>query len=229
MNENVKPKTSKPSRIPWSQPSGECRFCVKAREMGALFCPSCGQTLMPCGDSPTPSVVQRASASTPPVPSMMESPDVETFPQSPLAAPPTSPMSTQEGQNKTYSVPEPDTILCKTCEWELPSGAKFCPGCAAPIGTQSTIHIRYHRPDGAQVSLPLAGDSFVIGKADDCHLVLRDDGYVSRRHARLRRENNLLFLEDLGSSNGTLLRIRRPIIVETGDEIVVGSTVICVE
>ena len=70
---------------------------------------------------------------------------------------------------------------------------------------------------------------FVIGKDEGCDLVLDGDAYVSRRHARLRLEDDLVFLDDLGSSNGTLLRIRRPIALEVGDEILVGTSVIRLE
>lgn len=42
----------------------------------------------------------------------------------------------------------------------------------------------------------------IIGRSADAHLVLNDPS-VSRRHARILRENNEFVLEDLGSSNGT--------------------------
>ncbi|TVR03548.1 MAG: FHA domain-containing protein [Deltaproteobacteria bacterium] len=39
-------------------------------------------------------------------------------------------------------------------------------------------------------------------------ILFPDDGYVSGRHARIYREGGQAFVEDLGSSNGTFLRIR---------------------
>jgi pSer/pThr/pTyr-binding forkhead associated (FHA) protein len=69
----------------------------------------------------------------------------------------------------------------------------------------------------------MAGDELSIGKAADCNMVIADDDYVSRRHARLVKSDGMVFLEDLGSSNGTFLRVRRPIVLEPGDEIVVGT------
>ncbi|MBK8270294.1 MAG: FHA domain-containing protein [Planctomycetes bacterium] len=69
----------------------------------------------------------------------------------------------------------------------------------------------------------------MIGKDADCNVVISDDEFVSRRHARLRLEDGLVFLEDLGSSNGTLLRIRRPIIIEAGDEILIGTRMMRLE
>jgi len=66
----------------------------------------------------------------------------------------------------------------------------------------------------------------VIGKTDDCDLPLHSDGYVSRRHARVYETGDGIFVEDLGSANGTFLRVSTPRKLEPGDEIVVGKTVV---
>ena len=52
-----------------------------------------------------------------------------------------------------------------------------------------------------------------------------DDASVSRRHARLSRDETGVFLQDLGSKNGTFvkgIRISEPVALEDGDEIRVG-------
>ncbi|RKX70728.1 hypothetical protein DRP53_04015 [candidate division WOR-3 bacterium] len=51
-------------------------------------------------------------------------------------------------------------------------------------------------------SLPLEKDSYLIGRATDCDLILPSPG-VSRHHARLRKEGEGYYLEDLDSTNGT--------------------------
>ena len=48
------------------------------------------------------------------------------------------------------------------------------------------------------------GESFVIGRGQDCELTL-DDGSVSRRHVEIRRQGPFHTISDLGSSNGTLV------------------------
>src|SRR5207249_451457 len=51
----------------------------------------------------------------------------------------------------------------------------------------------------------VTGDRFVIGRADDCGLVL-DDTEVSRHHAALRAlPDGRATIEDLGSINGTFV------------------------
>jgi hypothetical protein len=53
---------------------------------------------------------------------------------------------------------------------------------------------------------------------------------VSRRHARIIRENNQFFIEDLGSTNGTFINRGRRLLpgnrhpLNNGDEIIVGKT-----
>ena len=48
------------------------------------------------------------------------------------------------------------------------------------------------------------GHSTVIGRRDDCDIVL-DGPKVSRRHAQIRQDADGLLLVDLASVNGTLL------------------------
>jgi pSer/pThr/pTyr-binding forkhead associated (FHA) protein len=73
------------------------------------------------------------------------------------------------------------------------------------------------------------GEELTIGKAPDCDLVVTDDEYLSRRHVRLIRSEGKVVLEDLGSANGTFLRVRRPVALEPGDEILVGTSLFTLE
>jgi diguanylate cyclase (GGDEF)-like protein len=67
----------------------------------------------------------------------------------------------------------------------------------------------------------------VVGRGDKVDLRLIDDG-ISREHAQIVREGGQMFLEDLGSTNGTYRngeRVKREALAE-GDKILVGSTTI---
>ena len=64
---------------------------------------------------------------------------------------------------------------------------------------------------GAQAQrfeVPADATEITIGRSADCQWVI-PSGAVSRRHAVLRRSGNELLVEDLGSSNGTMVNGKR--------------------
>lgn len=71
------------------------------------------------------------------------------------------------------------------------------------------------------------GEELTLGRAAGCQVTL-DDTYVSQLHARLFRRDGQLFVEDLGSTNGTYVnrkKVTAPIIMRRGDQLQVGKTV----
>lgn len=84
----------------------------------------------------------------------------------------------------------------------------------------------------------LINDESTIGRWDADNGVFPDidldafdeDAKVSRRHARIRRNNGSYFIEDLGSTNGTYVNRGRRLlpgnaqILNDGDEVIVGKT-----
>ena len=59
----------------------------------------------------------------------------------------------------------------------------------------------YHRDQAPRIVL-LSEDQYIIGRAEDNDLVL-DSEYVSRRHARVTRSGDYLYIHDLSTLNGT--------------------------
>ncbi|MBF0566511.1 MAG: Stp1/IreP family PP2C-type Ser/Thr phosphatase [Nitrospirae bacterium] len=57
--------------------------------------------------------------------------------------------------------------------------------------------------------LPITSGGFTIGRGINNSLVIRDDRTVSRSHCRIKVNDNVLAIEDLGSRNGTYLNGRR--------------------
>ena len=77
----------------------------------------------------------------------------------------------------------------------------------------------------------MSGDTLTIGRAPDNDLVL-DDVQVSRYHARLLRRGDELILEDLGSTNGSLVNGRRISgrhALQPTETIAIGGTVFSIE
>lgn len=72
--------------------------------------------------------------------------------------------------------------------------------------------------------IPIKGE-ITIGRKTTNNLVL-DDQYVSGNHARIFLKNTDYIIEDLGSTNGTIVndkRIEDKAILKVGDEIQIGS------
>lgn len=82
-----------------------------------------------------------------------------------------------------------------------------------------------HQP-GAEPKTFDIGDELIVGRGDKCHVVLADT-YSSQIHARVFRKSGQLFIEDMGSTNGTYLNRRKvtsPVPVARGDRARIGKT-----
>lgn len=67
----------------------------------------------------------------------------------------------------------------------------------------------------------------VVGRSPSSDIVI-DEPYVSAAHARFSLQGPALVLEDLGSTNGTMVNghaIVQPVTLRDGDEVQVGDTI----
>src|SRR5574337_282143 len=71
-----------------------------------------------------------------------------------------------------------------------------------PTTPQAALLVKLH--GNASEERSLASDIFMIGRKADNHLVI-DDSSVSGHHAQIIRVQAVYFLEDLRSTNGTLV------------------------
>src|ERR1043165_8349327 len=81
--------------------------------------------------------------------------------------------------------------------------------------------------DAGMLVVPLAkGGAVTIGRTDAADVVVGDDS-LSRRHARLLWADEGVWLEDLGSTNGTYVGGRKVsrVLIAPGDEIALGSVI----
>jgi pSer/pThr/pTyr-binding forkhead associated (FHA) protein len=71
-------------------------------------------------------------------------------------------------------------------------------------------------------AFPMIGEEMALGReAGD--ILFSDDGYVSGTHAKISLQNGAFFLNDLGSSNGTFLRLIQPRLVPPGTFLLLGQ------
>jgi pSer/pThr/pTyr-binding forkhead associated (FHA) protein len=71
-------------------------------------------------------------------------------------------------------------------------------------------------------SYPLLGPQVLLGR-ERGDILFSEDGYVSGTHAKLSVREGRVFLADLGSSNGSFLRIRQETPLGTGDFVLLGQ------
>lgn len=72
-------------------------------------------------------------------------------------------------------------------------------------------------------------EELTIGRAAGCTISIPDDTYISQLHARVYTDNGQVYVEDLGSTNGSTLngnRLIRPVLIHRGDRLQLGSTVL---
>jgi len=103
------------------------------------------------------------------------------------------------------------------------SGARSATVVSAPAGALVVV-----AGDGAVGAVhPLDGE-VVVGRAPACTVVL-DDGFASQRHARFLVRDGVVYVEDLRSTNGTLLDgrpVQGAVPVAPGSRVQIGSTVL---
>ncbi|MEO6193036.1 MAG: SpoIIE family protein phosphatase [Thermoanaerobaculia bacterium] len=93
-----------------------------------------------------------------------------------------------------------------------------------------TLRLQITPAEGAPFDYSLRGDTLVVGRAMDADLTLADP-FLSRRHSRFFRTGAELFVEDLGSRNGTIVNgqaIQQATRVQPGDVVKISNSVIAI-
>lgn len=118
------------------------------------------------------------------------------------------------GQDDAGALPQERTVLagpteCPVCETENPAGTEWCEECGFLLSSQPeelAAEAAFARlvdvTTGAEY--PLREGENTVGRGV-CDIVLAGDKSVSRSHAKIVVEPPNLYLEDLGSANGTFL------------------------
>ncbi len=110
-----------------------------------------------------------------------------------------------------------------TAAWQLDNTGDIKPVDPETVAEQGTLVIRAGGGRAGE-TFQVAGDQMRIGRSPDAEVFL-DDVTVSRNHALLVRRRDGLYIDDLGSLNGTYVNRRR---IEShkltdGDELQVGK------
>jgi predicted component of type VI protein secretion system len=76
-------------------------------------------------------------------------------------------------------------------------------------------------PGWASAAYPIAEAGLGIGR-EHGDVTFPNDGYVSGRHCRIAADDSGIWLEDLGSSNGTYVRVRDGQVLAPGTHVQIG-------
>ncbi len=71
-------------------------------------------------------------------------------------------------------------------------------------------------------------EEITLGRAAGCQVTI-DDTYASQLHARVFQRDGTVYVEDLGSTNGTYLnrqKVSGPMVFQRGDKLQIGNTVL---
>ncbi|MHB1536352.1 MAG: FHA domain-containing protein [Acidimicrobiales bacterium] len=104
-----------------------------------------------------------------------------------------------------------------------PGGA--APGWHAPAGPAGRLVVT--APAEQRGKMFALGEEITVGRAPGCGIALADDTFVSQLHARVFRRDGDVWVEDLGSTNGTFINNRKvaaPTPLRRGDALKVGKT-----
>lgn len=99
-------------------------------------------------------------------------------------------------------------------------------GANRPVGPERLVVVSPEAMKGHE--FPVANE-MTVGRAGGCAVLLTADTFVSQLHARLFRRDGDIFVEDLGSTNGTFLngkKVSAPVSIRKGDKIQFGRTTV---
>lgn len=229
-----------------------CPVCGEKVLPDEAFCANCGATLAQGPISPEPvSEAEAVGVPTPaeiapePVPELEAAIEQATPPPTaePEAKPPAEAEPVDEGAPATCPAcgaeVEPGDAFCSTCGFALkavpaPSAMPAQPGAPADVGPRLVVSA-----SGAEIPLP-DKEEIIVGREDPVSGIYPDvdmtphggeEGGVSRQHARLIKEDDKYYVEDLDSTNFTFVNKQKLApktrqVIDEGDEIRFGRVAV---
>jgi thioredoxin reductase/ferredoxin len=93
--------------------------------------------------------------------------------------------------------------------------------------SKSATTVVHYNEGGSRVgSFELKPGTIVVGRESPDVTIAPTDGALSRRHLSLTLQSNIISVKDLGSANGTQIKVSRPMRLRNGDRVLVGQQVL---
>jgi pSer/pThr/pTyr-binding forkhead associated (FHA) protein len=197
-----------------------CARCGRENDPSFAFCLDCGQPLPRAAvappPTPAPSVARCAGCGA----RLLSG--FRFCAQCGRAVPPTGPADAAESPG----APAPSADAAPAPERRGPAAPRPT---MALVAEAPPLRITVIRHDGAVgPTFPLLGAEAICGRSEG-DLQLSDDATVSPRHARFTTGGGTALVEDLGSVNGTFVRLRKPHRLAVGDEVRLGRQLLRLE
>ena len=223
----------------------KCQVCAYENEAGAEYCEECGVRL---GGAPAPQAQPLSSGLA-----VASQPAAEV--EAPAAAPSAGgvacischadlpagtrfcPKCGAKQDAAPGAAPAGGSTKCPSCQADVDPGAAFCGSCGARTGDAAAppkpkgdvIRLRMVAGKDKDKLFEIEKNEVRIGRLNENDIPLEADGYVSGKHTRISKQGGEFFVEDLGSTNGTFLKVRKLTRLSPGDEIKVGQSIFRLE
>lgn len=207
-----------------------CHVCGSLNALSAGACMRCGTVLAPAASQPVAAAVGAGHPGP-----------VMAAPQIPGGYPPSGPTASAPPPSSTTiprasaNDPGDDLETAPQHRFDPKTGQPIAPammGAAPPAKTMffgalqqqpvvpRLVVIKGEGGDGN--TYHLQGVSTVIGRARG-EVTFVEDPFLSPEHAKFTSQNGRLFVQDVGSTNGVFLRIKKPTPLHDADYLLVGE------
>ena len=99
---------------------------------------------------------------------------------------------------------------------------------APPVARPQTVsRLTFVEPQELAGRSYTVDDEITVGRASSCTISLKGDTFASSVHARIYRRDGECYLEDMGSTNGTLLngqKVTSAVALRGGDRLKIGHS-----
>jgi FHA domain/Double zinc ribbon len=177
---------------------------------------------------PPPPPPQQAAPPPPPPPQQAAPP-----PPPAQQAPPPSGQLTEQVQSAKAAGVDTGGFPCPKCGQKNAFNSVFCAACGASLTVDRTMvmssvvaapkaHLSLIMEGGQSGETYQLEEETIIGRVNG-DISFPHDGFMSGRHARIERKGAAFVLTDESSRNGTFIRIKGEVELQTGDMILVGK------
>lgn len=102
------------------------------------------------------------------------------------------------------------------------------PETAPPVARAESVHrVTFLEPPDLAGRSYTIDNEITVGRASSCTIPLKGDTFASSVHARIYRRDRECYVEDMGSTNGTLLngqKVTSPVALRGGDRLKIGHS-----